>query len=310
LTVGTLLDGVLLDYEVNRRASLDTARARLRILREALGDRLAIDVTTQDVQRLQVEWQRAELTAGTINRRLNLLRKAFRMAWRGGKLPRLLYVPTLAEHAQPGLYIGEAVAEKIVAGLPEYAVDPLRFSRRYGIRKGQLFRTLRRFVDLDRAVIVWPPSECKARKPQVLPLDDEGLAMIERAMADARPWCPYLWHGRDCVPGRIRQQSARYACLGGLRIAFKKACEAAGVPFGRKADGYVWHHTRNTAATDVAAGGGTIEDVMAMGGWKTAEVARRYNLGNLEALRARIATAHARARGNVVRLADKRKAKA
>ena len=46
---------------------------------------------------------------------------------------------------------------------------------------------------------------------------------------------------------------------------------------------------RNSAATDPAAAGLTIEDVMAVGGWKTAAVARRYNLGNLDALRARIA---------------------
>src|SRR5207245_9438657 len=45
---------------------------------------------------------------------------------------------------------------------------------------------------------------------------------------------------------------------------------------------------RNSAATDPAAAGLTIEDVMAVGGWKTAAVARRYNLGNLDALRARI----------------------
>jgi hypothetical protein len=38
-------------------------------------------------------------------------------------------------------------------------------------------------------------------------------------------------------------------------------------------------HTRNSVATDLAASGLTIEDVMAVSGWKTAAVARRYNLG-------------------------------
>src|SRR6266576_2499321 len=42
LTVGVLLDSVLLDYQVNRRGSLDTAQARLRILTEAVGSRLAV----------------------------------------------------------------------------------------------------------------------------------------------------------------------------------------------------------------------------------------------------------------------------
>ena len=47
---------------------------------------------------------------------------------------------------------------------------------------------------------------------------------------------------------------------------------------------------------------------MKVGGWKTADVARRYDLGNVEALRASIAAA--RTRGTTARLADKQKAKA
>jgi len=45
---------------------------------------------------------------------------------------------------------------------------------------------------------------------------------------------------------------------------------------------------------------------MKIGGWRTAEVARRYDLGNLEALRDRIAAASTRA--TVVRLAGRKKA--
>jgi len=306
LTVGTLLDAVLLDYEVNKRGSLDTARARLRILREAVGTRAAVTFTSEDVQRLQVDWRRGGLTAGTINRRLNFLRKAFRLAWKARKIAQPLYVPTLDEQARRGLYMGEEVAGKIATHLPEYGRDPFRFARRYGIRKGQLARTLRRFVDLDRQVIEWPGDETKAGTTHILPLEGEGLAIVKRALANARPWCQYLFHGRDCSPARGRKTSTRYACLGDLRDAFHNACKAAGVVAGRKAGGFVWHHTRNTAATDLAAGGCTIEDVMAVGGWKTAEVARRYNLGNVDALRARITAAQAR--GKVVRLADKRKA--
>jgi len=109
--VGALLDAVLLDYELNRRGSIATARARLRILREAVGSRRAVTFTTEDVQRLQVAWQREGLTAGTINRRCNLLRKAFRLAWRSAKLPRLLYVPRLKENAARAVHRREGCRE-------------------------------------------------------------------------------------------------------------------------------------------------------------------------------------------------------
>ena len=215
-------------------------------------------------------------------------------------------MPRLEEHAARGVDIGEAAAEKIVKRLPPYAVDPFRFSLRYGIRKGQLAATERRHVDLERGIIEWPAAVCKARVPHTLPLEGEGLAIVERAMANARPWCVYLFHGRDCAPARIRKRSAKYACLGNLRLAFQKACAAAGIITGRKRGGLVWHSTRSTAATDLAAAGCTIEDVMKIGGWRTAEVARRYDLGNLEALRDRIAAASTRA--TVVRLAGRKKA--
>jgi len=136
LTVGALLDGVLLDYELNRRGSIATAQARLRILREAVGSRLAVTFMTEDVQRLQVAWQREGLTAGTINRRCNLLQKAFRLAWRSAKLPRLLYVPRLEENAARAVYIGEKDAEKITKHLPEYARDPFHFSLLLGFARG------------------------------------------------------------------------------------------------------------------------------------------------------------------------------
>jgi integrase len=305
ITVGSLLDAVLVDYEVNDRGSIATAKARIRILRESVGTRAAVTFTTEDVQRLQVAWQREGLTAGTINRRCNLIRKAFRLAWRGGKLPRQLYVPKLEEHATRGVYIGEKDAAKIMEHLPVYARDPFAFSLLYGIRKGQLTRTARRYVDLDRGVIEWPASETKAGVAHTLPLEGEGLAIVQRAIAAAVPWCPSLFHGRDCAADRVRKRSDRYGCLGNLRVAFQKACKDAKLTVGRKDGGLTWHCTRNTAATDLVAAGCTIEDVMKVGGWKTADVARRYDLGNLEALRERMAAA--RTRATVVRLADKRK---
>ncbi|TMB56902.1 MAG: hypothetical protein E6J60_05325 [Deltaproteobacteria bacterium] len=185
---------------------------------------------------------------------------------------------------------------------------PFDFALLYGTRKGQLARTLRRFVDLDGGVIEWPKSECKARKPHKLPLEGEGFAIVERAMANARPWCPYLFHGRDCAPGRKPESmSKRYGCLGNLRVAFQKACRGAGIPSGRASGGVVFHSTRSTCATNLRAAGLGEDDCMRVGGWRTREVFQRYNLTDVDQLRERLAAA--RTQATVVRLADKRKAK-
>src|SRR5262249_2296899 len=166
-----------------------------------------------------------------------------------GKLHAVPHVPRLAEHSPRGLYIGPAEAEVIRRHLPEYVRGVFAFAYGYGTRKGQLARTLRRFVDLDRALIAWPPEECKHREPHIVPLDENGLAIVERQMADARPWCPFLFHGPDCKPAHA--PSKRYGCLGDFKKAWRAALKAAGFPVGRKHGGYVFHHTRNTAATNL-----------------------------------------------------------
>src|SRR5439155_7376532 len=44
-----------------------------------------------------------------------------------------------------------------------------------------------------------PEAESKARVPRHA--GRRGLAIVKRALAPARPWCPQLFHGRDCAPG-------------------------------------------------------------------------------------------------------------
>ena len=108
------------------------------------------------------------------------------------------------------------------------------------------------------------------------------------------PHCPYLFHGPDCRPGHTA--SKRYGCVGDFKKAWAAACKAAGLPIGRKAGGYVFHHTRNTAATNLRANGLDEGDCMALGGWKTRAVFDWYNLGDVEALRERLAAANAAGR--------------
>jgi hypothetical protein len=289
LTVGKLLNGVLADYELNERGSLTTARARLRSLCERFGKLSAGRLTTAEVKVAHAEWRNAGLTAATVNRRTNLLRRAFRLAWREGTLARVPYMPRLEEKSPRGLYIAPADAAKIAESLPLHAVDPFRFAYLHGTRKGQLARTRRTFVDLERAVSAWPASECKHNEPHVIPLEGEGLAIVKRAIADARLCCPFLWHGPRCAPGRTPPE--RYGCLGNLRVAFQKACETAGIPIGRKAGGVVFHCTRNSAVTNLRYGGMDESDGMRITGHRTREVFARYDLTNVEQLRERLTRA-------------------
>jgi len=299
VTVADAIAAVLAEYEREERASLDTAKGRAKAIEVAFGPTmLAIEVADR-IDAVHLRWKRAGDAPATINRRTNLLRRGLRLLVRKRRLPFVPFLPTLQERSEPARYITPAEADAIRAHLPEYLRLLFSLALSLGIRRGQLSRTLRRFVDLDRGVVAWPPAECKHREPHVVPLDDEARELVEAAMAAAVPWCPFLLHGPDCAPGR--KASKKYGCVGDGRDAFRNAVEAAELPYGRKGGGIVFHCTRSTAATDLRAGGMEEADCMAVGGWKTRSVFARYNLGDTEALRERLAAARGR-RGRVVPL--------
>jgi integrase len=231
--------------------------------------------------------------------RCDKLRRGFRRAYRTQRLPLVPHVPRLHEPKRPGRYLGTDVVASITTHLPAYVQPVLRFAYLNGTRRGQLARTQRRFVDLARALITWPPAEVKADDPHTLPLEGESLAIVHAALKDARTWCPYLFHGPRCAAGR--RPSTRYACVGDFKNAWAAAMKRAGLPVGRKAGGFTFHHTRNTAATDLCAAGLSVDDIMDIGGWKTTEMVRRYDLKDVDALRARLARARSGGRSVVVR---------
>jgi integrase len=289
--IGTLLDALQTNYEVNGRGSLRTLRSHLKVLRPALGHLRAIDCTTDVIERFQLRWQEAGTSNATINRRCNMIRRAFTLARRARKVHLVPYVPRLEEQGTRGRYITATDAATLRRHLPAYLQDVFAFAYEYGTRKGQLARTQRRFVDLERGLIVWPPEECKHKEPHTVPLAGDGLVVVEQLMARPPLHCPYLFHGPACAPGR--RPSRDYGCVGNFKRAWTTACVKAGLPVGRKAGGVVFHHTRNTAATDLRAGGMEEADVMKITGHQTAHVFRHYDLGNPEALRSRLTQARA-----------------
>jgi integrase len=294
--VGELLDALRVDYQVNARASLPTLDSHLTVLRPAFGHLRVIDVTTDRVQRRQREWQEVGISNATINRRGNILRRAFNLGRQVGRIHVVPYIPRLEEHSPRGRYIAAADADAIRAHLPDYLHDFFTVAYENGTRKGQLARTLRRYVHLGRGVIEWPPTECKHQEAHVVPLEGAVLAIVERLMARPPLHCPYLFHGPRCVPGS--KPSDAYGCIGDFKKAWRSACKAAGFPVGRKAGGFVFHHTRNTAATNLRAGGMDEADAMKITGHQTAHVFRHYDIGNVEALRERLS----RSRAAVARL--------
>jgi integrase len=296
-TLNALLDAF--EQEAIRRGrDLPTLRSHLNVLRPAVGALRVVEFTTPAIERWQATWQAAGTSPARINRRCNTLRAAFN---HGRKTTPPLtftvpYIPRLDEADHRGRRYSAQDRTALLATLPSYVAVFFCVAVAVGIRKGQLARTRRQWVDLDQGVIEWPPAECKAKRAHTLPLDGEVLAIVTDLMRRPPLHCPYLFHGPDCAPGH--QPSKRYGCLGDFKRSWRTALKKAGLPIGRSTGGFVFHNTRNTAATDLRAGGMDESDVMQVGGWKTAHVFRHYDLGDVNALRQRMT----QARAKVVRL--------
>ena len=292
LVVSVLLDRVLADYAVNHRPSLRTVRGHVAQLDAALGAVKVKDLTPERIEAMQDAWAAITgphaITNATINKRCEVLRRALNLAKQKGTIAHAPWIRRLKTKPIQARYIQGADQAQLSEYLADYVVVLLEFARLFGVRKGQLSRTLKTMVDRARAMVCWPGDEAKNEQPHPMPLDAAGLAIVERQL-EINPWCPYLFHGRYCRPGR--RPSKDYGCVGDFKKAWQAACRKAGMPVGRKAGGIVFHHTRNTAVTDMLSGDApmTPHDAMAISNHKTLSMLKTYNLGNVEALRARLA---------------------
>lgn len=285
LTVNDLLDALRTNYEVNG-FGLETLDGHLKALRPAFGRTRASDLTTDHVEVWQVKWLKAGFTEATVNRRCNALRRAFKIALERKRVRMQPYIPRLQEHAPRGRYISPTDKARLREALPDYARVFLDVAYDVGIRKGQLAKTLRRNVSMDLETITWDPSQCTKREAHTLPLEGSTLAIVAALIKRPPMHCPYLFHGPDCAPSR--KPSKRYACIGDFKMAWKAACNAAGLPAGRKVGGYVFHNTRNSAASNLRAGGMGESEAMDIGGWKTHFVFDWYDIKDVEQLRAKL----------------------
>src|SRR5262245_5322455 len=293
LLVSHVLDGLLENYETNHLRSLQTARGHVKALTAAIGNIPAGKLKTKRIVAMQRAWPQAgTVTNVTINRRCETLLHAFNLAVRGGELAVAPYVPRLKAQSILGKYLPGGVQAVLAEHLPTHVVTLMEVGRLIGTRRGQLSRTERTWIDPERRVLAWPPDECKNDAPRVIPLDEAAWAIIEQLLAQGaeRPWCPYLFHGPRCAPGRA--PSKRWGCIGDFRTPWETACKKVGLPVGRKNGGYVFHHLRNTAVTDLLASGKlSAAEAMVISGHKTESMVKHYNMGNLEALRERLEAA-------------------
>ena len=285
LTVDVILDGLLAYYDRQGHRSRESAASQLKPWREALGSVRALAVTTSRLARVVGDWQAAKVQHATINRRLSLLRRSYRLAKLRLDPAKLDFADLFLTDASPrGKHLDAAAFATLHGLLPAHLKDLFEFAYLCGTRKGQLARTTWASWDASERALTWSAAEVKAKRDFTLPLDGRPLNLILARHAERRLHCRYVFHGPRCRPGHT--PSKHYGCVGDFKKAWRTACKKAGFPVGRKGGGFVFHNTRHTAVTNLVNAGVPAHEAMAVSGHRTRSVFDRYSIPLKEQTRA------------------------
>jgi integrase len=231
----------------------------------------ALDMTSNRVAAYVDARQKQGAANATINRETAALRRMFHVPMR----------PCLEEAPPRRGFLEPAEFARLRDALVDDLKDPASFLYIVGWRRNGM-RTLEWVRDLDLqfdangkiagGTVTLRAENAKNKRPLMLPLKGELLAIIRRAWDARRPECPFVFH-RD---GRkIRD----------FRKSWAKAHKAAGL------DAVLVHDMRRSCARNLVRSGVPERVALAVTGHRTRSIFDRYNIvaeSDLEAAMARV----------------------
>ncbi len=266
---GELAQGLVNDYRVNGRKSLDRAERSIRHLEEFFGGMRAIEITTDYVKAYIAERKEEGASNATINRELSALKRMFSLAKKETppKVINVPYIPHLEENNARQGYLEHDEFLAVRKNLPEHLKTAMTMAYYTGMRKGEILGLRWEQVDIERGMIKLESQDTKNAEPRIIPMSEEVRQAVaehwEKHMKED-PLCPWVftWRGK-----RVQD----------FEKAWATACRKAEV-------NRLFHDLRRTAVRNMVRAG--IPEVVAMkiSGHKTRSIFDRYNIVNEEDL--------------------------
>lgn len=273
LQFASLLDDLVSDYRVRRVKSFSSVLSHLKPLREHFGDWRALDITYRAIETYITTRREDAKSNATINRELELLRRALRLAHDRQLLPSIPKVRVLPENNTRQGFFERPDLEAVVASLPGYLQDLTRFAYLTGWRKGEIISLKWTDVDRDAGAIRLRPEAAKTGRGRTVMLEGDLAELVDRR------WEARLFEkdGNVRVAGLVFHRESEP--LGDFRKAWATACQAAGVP------DKLFHDLRRTAARNMVRAGVPERVAMAVTGHITRSMFDRYNIVSEDDLR-------------------------
>ncbi len=278
ITIGSLLDDLLLDYQVNKRKALDWVKLVVQgRLKSAFGSLRPEKLTTSLLQQYIAARQAEGLAAGTINLDLALLRRSLNLGAQctppkvsKARIPRF---PMLRlDNVRKGFFEHEQY-QALFRVLPEELQGPLAFAYYTGCRRAEILGLQWPQVDLDEKVVRLEPGTTKNREGRTIPLSPElvSLLTLQKQRHDLY-WPNTPWVFFHYATGRP---------INRFPAAWRTACRKAGLWEGDEKTGkptHLFHDLRRTGVRNLVRAGAPEVVVMRISGHKTRSVFDRYNI--------------------------------
>jgi integrase len=273
LTVSELLDARAVDL-ANRGRKSKSPFSHMALVRKHFGLDRAVDIGAERLNHFIAEEQKLGKKPATINRALQELRAAYRLAVKQRRLG-MSCVPYFSmqnerNNVRKG-YFEAHEFESVAAHLPPAIADLCRFAYLTGWRKGEIAGLT--WDQIDHVTHEVRLDDSKNGEGRTLALSDDVWALIERRWA-ARSWThrktkqthlsPLVFH-RNGRPVRD------------FRKRWEKALEKAGLPTGTGAR-KLFHDFRRTAVRDMVRAGVHQSVAMSISGHKTVSMFLRYKI--------------------------------
>lgn len=263
ITVGTLLDGLLLDYSVHGRHSLYDVRIRVeKHLRPALGNARAHTLTTEKIRVYMEQRQHAGASNAQINREMAALKRAYNLALQSGKQIKKPHFPRLAEDNVRQGFFERDEFDRLLAYLPDYLQPVMEFAFYTGWRiRSEILPLSWDRVDLRHGTVRLYRGTTKSKEGRLIHLPQVLLALLEQQWdLHVRLWpeCPYVF------PRQGKRILAYYT-------AWRTARKKAGLP-------KIPHDFRRTAVRNLIRAGVPERVAMQISGHKTRAIFDRYHI--------------------------------
>jgi integrase len=268
------VDDVLNDYVVNGRKTHDHTKRRIDLhLLPAFRGRRMTDISTADLRAFTKDRLTAGASAAEINRELAIVKRAYSLAVKAGRLHVRPYIPMLRENNVRRGFLEPAQFQAVKAHLPAALQPMLEFAYLTGWRLASEVMPLEwRQVDWEGRTVRLDPGTTKSGEGRTFPFTTALDALLTSQKAEherlkkANKIVPLVFH---------RNGKAIRDC----HTAWNSACEAAGVP------GRLLHDMRRSAVRNLERHGVSRSAAMAMVGHKTEAIYRRYAIVDAGALR-------------------------